>query len=958
MHAWGETLFRAAGRRDGKISLSERLWRTIHRAMKSLLIVPALLLCAIRPAQALSPEQAAKLPPPAARAVEFEKDIKPLFEAACIKCHAKGKDKGGLSIETREAFLKGGDTGAAAVLGKSAESLIVEAVSGLDADTAMPKKGTKWTPEQVGLLRAWIDQGAVWPAGITFAKPPTENLHPRKVALPARPSVHPIDDVLSRYFAAKGVAFPNAVDDRTFARRVHLDVIGLLPTPEQLTAFLADTAADKRAKLTATLLADKGGYADHWLTFWNDLLRNDYKGAGFIDGGRKQISGWLHRALVENKPYDRFVAELVNPTRESEGFTRGIIWRGTVSAAMLPPMQAAQNVSQVFLGVNLKCASCHDSFVNDWTLADAYGLAAVYADETLELVHCDKPTGKKAAARFLYPEIGALDGSATKAERLKRLAEIITSPKDGRLARTVVNRLWARLLGRGLVEPLDDMEKTAWSRDLLDWLAEDFVAHGYDLKHTIATICASRAYQLPAVEGPGEKEEFVFRGPLTRRLTAEQFSDAISVLGGEWARLPSTLEFDFGTDGLRMPQWIWTHEHADLGPQRAALRTLQPQLAAAQKKLADAQQTARDAAAQNDPQVIEQAGVGVGQAMAAVDAVQQQIAAATAPRPPVELGTNHVLPASDRHKVAFRKKFTLAKAPAEAYAVVIASQGFSVRVNDREAKSIQRDGFRNGRVAIFNLQPLLVAGENVVTVDVSSHTEKQINDVERTQYPGAPTHLNRHSGLAFYVRCVLPGETAALEITSDDTWRVRRNPDGSWNARAFADADWAEAQPLPAGVAPIDEGPGLEPLNRKDFANIPVELGPSLSPAVSTAAHVGKIRASLLAADPLQVALDRPNREIIIPVRASAATTLQALELTNGGTLNAKLQRAAANSAPDAARDPAAWLDRTFLTTLSRPPSPAERDVTLSLLGAKPTPEALADFLWALVNLPEFQLLR
>ena len=314
--------------------------------MKSLVIVPALLHFAAHFAWALSPEQVAKLPPPVARAVEFEKDIKPLFEAACIKCHAKGKDKGGLSIETREAFLKGGDTGAAAVVGKSAESLIVEAVSGLDADLAMPKKGTKWTPEQIGLLRAWIDQGAVWPAGITFAKPQPQNLHPRTVVLAVRPSVHPIDDVLSRYFAAKGVAFPNSIDDRAFARRVHLDVTGLLPSPEQLTAFLADTAADKRAKLTATLLADKGGYADHWLTFWNDLLRNDYKGAGFIDGGRKQISGWLHRALVENKPYDRFVAELVNPSRESEGFTRGIIWRGTVNAAMLPPMQAAQNVSQ------------------------------------------------------------------------------------------------------------------------------------------------------------------------------------------------------------------------------------------------------------------------------------------------------------------------------------------------------------------------------------------------------------------------------------------------------------------------------------------------------------------------------------------------------------------------------------------------------------------------------------
>src|SRR5204862_6632030 len=177
-----------------------------------------------------------------------------------------------------------------------------------------------------------------------------------------------------------------------------------------------------RTQLVRQLLADKRNYADHWLTFWNDLLRNDYKGVGFIDGGRKQISGWLYQALIDNKPYDRFVAELVNPTRVSEGFSRGIIWRGNVNASMLPPMQAAQNVSQVFLGVNLKCASCHDSFVNDWALTDAYSLANVYADKPLEIFQCDKPTGKQAGIAFIYPELGAIPAGLAKAERTKRLA--------------------------------------------------------------------------------------------------------------------------------------------------------------------------------------------------------------------------------------------------------------------------------------------------------------------------------------------------------------------------------------------------------------------------------------------------------------------------------------------------------------------------------------------------------
>src|SRR5262249_5637489 len=255
----------------------------------------------------------------------------------------------------------------------------------------------------------------------------------------------------------------------------------------------------KRVRLVKQLLADNPRYAQHWLTFWNDLLRNDYQGTGYIDGGRRQITEWLYSALATNMSFDRFVGELVNPTPASEGFLKGIVWRGVVNASQTPQMQAAQNISQVFMGVNLKCASCHDSFINDWTLADSYGLASVYADGELEMVHCDKPTGKKAPMKFLYPELGNIDANAPKAERMKRVAEIITGRQNGRLSRTIVNRLWARLMGRGLIEPLDDMEQTAWSLELLDWLAADLVENSYDVKQTLARILTSQAYQLASV---------------------------------------------------------------------------------------------------------------------------------------------------------------------------------------------------------------------------------------------------------------------------------------------------------------------------------------------------------------------------------------------------------------------------------------------------------------------------
>ena len=904
---------------------------------------------------------AAQLPPSADRPVDFVKDIQPLLESSCVKCHAKGKDRGGLSLETHEGLLKGGDTGEALVPGNSAKSLIIELVASDDAESLMPRRGKRWTPEQVGLLRAWIDQGAKWPLGLTFSKPAPQNLTPRKVEPPAGKG-NPVDRVLARYFAENGVKAAEPVADAAFARRVYLDTIGLLPSAEQLDAFEKDTAADKRASLVRSLLADKRGYADHWLTFWNDLLRNDYKGTGFIDGGRKQITGWLHAALRENKPYDRFVAELVNPNDASEGFTSGILWRGTVNASMRPAMQAAQSVSQVFLGVNLKCASCHDSFVNDWALADCYGLAAVYTDDKLELVRCDKPQGKTAKVRFLYPEIGAIDANLDRSARTQRLADLMISPKNGRLSRTIVNRLWARLLGRGLVEPLDDMDRPAWNRDLLDWLAEDLIAHGWDLKHSIEVILTSRAYAMPSIEGPrDEKETFVFKGPLTRRMTAEQFSDAVTSLAGDWAKLPSSLEFDFGADdlegGIAMPRWIWTDEPLDLGPQREAVQKARGWLVSATNALDAAKQKA-DAAAAAGPEQIAAASSEIAKAAEKLKLAQEQLDIAAKVKATGDPGVVKVRPADDRHRIVFRRSFKLAQPATEAYAMLAATQAFDVAVNGTHAKAALNDAFRLGRVKIYNIGPMLKPGDNVIAISVMSHTEKGMNTTEREQHPESTNHLNRTPGMAFHTRITLAGKHASVQIGTDSQWRVFRSPDATWANPRFDDKAWPAAVELPFGVPPVDEGPSLDPVKRKDFANIPIDLGPILRPAVSTAAHAGKIRAPLLAADALQLALDRPNREIVTPARITTATTIQALELTNGSTLDTRLQSAAKKLLPDVAKDPAAWIGRAYRMLLNREVAADEKQIALELLGPEPKPEAIADFLWAIVNLPEFQLIN
>jgi hypothetical protein len=202
---------------------------------------------------------------------------------------------------------------------------------------------------------------------VSFARPAPQNLVPRAPDLPADASApgNPVDRLLASYFAQHDPTPARLSGDRQFIRRATLDIVGELPTPRRGPRLRGGPSGRQARAARGALLADDRRYAEHWLTFWNDLLRNDYRGTGYIDGGRENITAWLYAALANNLPYDRFVAALVNPTPASEGFAKGIVWRGVVNASQTPEMQAAQNISQVFMGVNLKCASCHDSFIND-----------------------------------------------------------------------------------------------------------------------------------------------------------------------------------------------------------------------------------------------------------------------------------------------------------------------------------------------------------------------------------------------------------------------------------------------------------------------------------------------------------------------------------------------------------------------------------------------------------------
>ena len=465
--------------------------------------------------------------------------VQSILHDRCHSCHNPRLLQGGLSLQTLTDVLKGGVSGPALAPGSSRESLLFQRVSGIK-EPRMPFRKEPLNPQELALLRRWIDQGANWPSD----QPPpaaTPRLAPRWPRVPEQPAhlTNPIDRFVAAHLSAQGKLFPQPVPDRVFLRRVHLDLWGLLPSPREVESFLWEESDGKRERQVRTLLEDSDRYAQHWMSYWNDLLRND-EGVRY-HGEREPISEWLRKALQENLSYDRLVQALLNPAAEDDprGFLVGVNWRGEISASQSRPMQAAQNSAHLFLGVNLKCASCHDSFVDRWKLSDSYGLASLFAEEELELVRCDVPLGRTAAPRLIFPELGQISAGDLE-QRRRQAAALFTSPRNGRFARTLVNRIWGRLLGRGLVQAMDDPESTAWSPDLLDWLAWDFVENGHDLRRLLAQILTSRTYRMPSVQdSPPEESSAPFGGPVPRRLSAEQFLDGVSSVTGEWKILRS-----------------------------------------------------------------------------------------------------------------------------------------------------------------------------------------------------------------------------------------------------------------------------------------------------------------------------------------------------------------------------------------------------------------------------------
>ena len=330
--------------------------------------------------------------------------------------------------------------------------------------------------------------------------------------------------------------------DGEFARRSALDVCGVLPTPAEVAALEADTRADKRARWVDRLV-DRPEYADLFAAKWGAILRNQRSFGAISQPGTFAFHDWVRQSLAENKPYDRFAAEIVAAVGDAT-FHPPVVWYRQVKGLE----EQVDDTAQLFLGLRLQCARCHQHPYERWGPGDYYGFAAFFSR-----------IGRKPGLDPITPSLFLLpEGSAEDPNTLERhaprflggaawtdpdprhdprqaLVDWMRRPDNPYFARALVNRYWKHFFGRGLVEPEDDLRTSnpPTHPELLDALAEDFIGHGFDLKHLVRTIASSRAYDrssLPVASEPDDRQHYARFAP--RRLPAEVLLDAIGTVTG------------------------------------------------------------------------------------------------------------------------------------------------------------------------------------------------------------------------------------------------------------------------------------------------------------------------------------------------------------------------------------------------------------------------------------------
>jgi hypothetical protein len=378
-----------------------------------------------------------------------------------------------------------------------------------------------------------------------------------------------IDQFAADKFREIGISPSPLCDDATFLRRAYLDAIGTLPTPEQAAAFLDSKDPDKRNQLIDALLGLTGdptrdvynnAYAAYWALKWADLIRSTSRALG--EQGMWALHNWLTASFRDNKPFDRFVRELLT--------ARGSIYsNGPANYFRIAnnPQDLAEATSQIFLGVRLQCAKCHHHPYETLGQEDYYSFAAFFARvgnknsqefgifgrETVVVVRSNGEVSHPRTGQIMKPTPLHGKPAAETRDRRQALADWLTRPDNPYFARNIVNRYMAYLLGRGLVEPIDDLRATNPPSNvaLMDALAADFVKSGYNVKHLLRTIMRSRLYQLDSQPLPSNAADSRFYSHYNvKRLAAEPLLDAVDAATG----VPTKFEkVPLGTRAIELP---------------------------------------------------------------------------------------------------------------------------------------------------------------------------------------------------------------------------------------------------------------------------------------------------------------------------------------------------------------------------------------------------------------------
>ncbi len=368
------------------------------------------------------------------------------------------------------------------------------------------------------------------------------------------PAYNAVDRFLNQRLTEAGESPTPLTDDWQFLRRATLDAIGTIPTREQIDRYFRDDASERRILLVDRLLASDG-WADNWVGYWQDVLAENPNIVNPTLNNTGPFRWWIHESFLANKPFDRFATELV--MMEGSAYFGGPAGFGMATQNDAPMAAKAHIVGQAFMALEMKCARCHDAPYHEFKQRDLFSLAALLKRSSQEvpktstipggdtaakslLVEVTLKPGEKIAPKWSFPDVvpdevtpGVLRDEQDTRERL---AALITSARNQRFARVIVNRLWKRYLGRALVEPVDDWEYAEPSHpELLDYLARELVLHDYDLKHVARLILTSHAYQR-AARGPESapaNRDYLFASPLRRRMSAEQLVDSLFVAAGK-----------------------------------------------------------------------------------------------------------------------------------------------------------------------------------------------------------------------------------------------------------------------------------------------------------------------------------------------------------------------------------------------------------------------------------------